>query len=272
MSEDQSMSDHLSKFFDTLDKLTELEIVVSEDLLTILLLYSVPNSFDNFRCAIEARDDLPSPEALKIKLLEEYNARKGQSSEQNHQGANYAKSFGNRSGQQSQETNGNNDSGSSSASNQGHKGGRRNCLITITPKKPGHKAADCRKRISDKKDSTSKAQEEEAYIEMTEAEMTSSKTWCIDSGTTSDMCHDKTLFSELHQTENQRVRLAVDRTTKIEGKGTIRLNISNGHQKRKIRLENVLFVPELKSNLFSVSKATNGGRTITFNETGQRCF
>ena len=33
-------------------------------------------------------------------------------------------------------------------------------------------------------------------------------------------------------------------------------------------MENVLFVPELKTNLFSVSKATNGGRTITFNETG----
>ena len=244
MSEDQSMSDHLSKFFDTLDKLTELEIVVSEDLLTILLLYSVPNSFDNFRCAIEARDDLPSPEALKIKLLEEYNARKGQSSEQDHQGANYAKSFGNRSGQQSQETNGNNDSGSSSASNQGHKGQKKrfNCNYC---KKRGHKAADCRKRISDKKDSASKAQEEDVYIGTLvenhpeeekanfacafSAEMTSSRTWCIDSGATLHMYHDKTLFSELHQTENQRVRLAVDRTTKIEGKGTIRLNISNGH-------------------------------------------
>ncbi|GBN77496.1 hypothetical protein AVEN_264689-1 [Araneus ventricosus] len=53
-----------------------MEIEIANDLLTILLLYSIPESYENFRIAIESRDELPSPETLKIKLIEEANARK----------------------------------------------------------------------------------------------------------------------------------------------------------------------------------------------------
>ena len=37
---------------------------------------SLPASFDNFRCAIESRDELPTPEVLRIKILDEADARK----------------------------------------------------------------------------------------------------------------------------------------------------------------------------------------------------
>ncbi len=40
----------------------------------------MPDSYENFRCAIESRDDLPSPETLKIKLIEERGARKEKTS------------------------------------------------------------------------------------------------------------------------------------------------------------------------------------------------
>lgn len=41
-----------------------------------MFLYSLPPSFENFRCAIESRDDLPSPDILRIKIVEESDARK----------------------------------------------------------------------------------------------------------------------------------------------------------------------------------------------------
>ena len=44
-------------------------------ILAILLLYSLPNSFENFRCAIESHDTLPTPEMLRIKIIEEGDAR-----------------------------------------------------------------------------------------------------------------------------------------------------------------------------------------------------
>lgn len=33
------------------------------------------HSFDNFRCAIESQDELPSPETLRIKIIEEHTQK-----------------------------------------------------------------------------------------------------------------------------------------------------------------------------------------------------
>jgi hypothetical protein len=66
---------HLAKFFDAVDKLSALEVEINGDLLSIMLFYSLPSSFENFRCAIESRDQLPGAEDLKVKILIEADAR-----------------------------------------------------------------------------------------------------------------------------------------------------------------------------------------------------
>lgn len=68
------MRDHMSRFFDAVDKLAAMEVEINGDL-SIMLLYSLSSSFDNFRVAIESRDELPNVEALKVKILEEYDVR-----------------------------------------------------------------------------------------------------------------------------------------------------------------------------------------------------
>ena len=75
MSEGSDVRDHLNDFFDTVDKLGDMNIVINPDQLTIMLLYSLPVSYENFRCAIETRDDLPSPDALCARIIEEIDAR-----------------------------------------------------------------------------------------------------------------------------------------------------------------------------------------------------
>ncbi|KOC59893.1 hypothetical protein WH47_10534, partial [Habropoda laboriosa] len=55
LKESESMNEYLNTFLGIVDKLLEMDIHVSNDLLAILLLYSVPDSYDVFRCAIEAR-------------------------------------------------------------------------------------------------------------------------------------------------------------------------------------------------------------------------
>lgn len=52
-----------------------MEVEINGDLLSIMLLYSLLASFENFRCAIESRDNLPPPEDLKVKILVEADAR-----------------------------------------------------------------------------------------------------------------------------------------------------------------------------------------------------
>ncbi|CAB0006607.1 unnamed protein product, partial [Nesidiocoris tenuis] len=76
MSSNDDVRDHVSSFFETVDKLLDMEIKINDDLLTIMLLYSLPEEFENFRCAIESRDDLPKPETLRTKIIEEADARK----------------------------------------------------------------------------------------------------------------------------------------------------------------------------------------------------
>ena len=57
------IEEHIDKFFNT-DKLEGMHVQINGDPLTIysLLLYSLPSSFENFRCAIESRDRLSTAE------------------------------------------------------------------------------------------------------------------------------------------------------------------------------------------------------------------
>ena len=50
------------------DKLQAMDIDINGDLLTIMLLYSLPNSLEHFHCAIESRDDLQTWNSWKWKL------------------------------------------------------------------------------------------------------------------------------------------------------------------------------------------------------------
>lgn len=52
-------------------KLKEVDFLVQEEILSVLLLLSLPQLFDGFVIALETRDELPSLGMLKIKLQEE---------------------------------------------------------------------------------------------------------------------------------------------------------------------------------------------------------
>ena len=56
-----------------------MNIEINKNLFSIMMLYSLPVSFENFRCAIGTRDELPNAEALKVKILEESQVRKSNS-------------------------------------------------------------------------------------------------------------------------------------------------------------------------------------------------
>lgn len=78
LSDGNDVREHLQKFFETTDELSEMGVDINPDLLSVMLLYSLPPSFENFRCAIESRDELPSPETLRIKITEENDARRNE--------------------------------------------------------------------------------------------------------------------------------------------------------------------------------------------------
>ncbi|KMQ90333.1 transposon ty5-1 protein [Lasius niger] len=70
------------------------------------------------------------------------------------------------------------------------------------------------------------------------------------------MCSEKTKFEEVKTAETQTLNLANNDSTKIKGIGTIKLKTKEGLIGK---LEETLYVPDLRSNLSSVAKITEHG-------------
>lgn len=58
MFEGEDIREQVNNFFDTVDKLAEMNVDINVDLLAIMLLYSLPSCFENFPCAIECAGHL----------------------------------------------------------------------------------------------------------------------------------------------------------------------------------------------------------------------
>ncbi|KRY46237.1 hypothetical protein T03_12930 [Trichinella britovi] len=61
LNDEEKMNDFLREFFNCVDKLKAMDLEIADDLLSILLLYAIPDSYGSFR-AIGSRDELPKPE------------------------------------------------------------------------------------------------------------------------------------------------------------------------------------------------------------------
>jgi len=55
----------INLYFDTVDRLAEMDIEINPDILTMMLLNSLPTGFENFRCAILSRDELSFLDMLR---------------------------------------------------------------------------------------------------------------------------------------------------------------------------------------------------------------
>ena len=67
---------HVKTFTEIVEKLSELGIEIQKELLSIMLLCSLAKDFENFVIAMETRDNIPSLNFLKQKLLEDADRRK----------------------------------------------------------------------------------------------------------------------------------------------------------------------------------------------------
>lgn len=238
--ESNDVRTHLNKFMDTVDKLADMDVTINEDLLSIMMLYSLSSEYENFRVAIESRDILPKPEELKIKIIEESDAR--------HHKDNY------EPGQQQQEEN-----ALFATCKICKRTGRR-----IFQKKTHKVCSDCWKKNIDKKKSNTNKNADSHYAE--ECFLSSTRNnqddWVLDSGCTSHMSHHHEHFKNMKTVSRKLNFASENHSTEILGEG--RITFSDQQQRRRIHLENVLYVPSLSTNLLSVSKMTSHGATVSF--------
>jgi hypothetical protein len=252
MREDDDVREHVAKFMDTVDKLQGMNIEINGDLLSIMLLYRLPSSFDNFRCAIESRDSLRHVENLKVKIVEENDARNQKLDGSSTGGVMFSKHF-------SRDSN--------TSKDNYRKQDEKSSKPKITYKcnycgKRGHKAADCFKK---KREENQKAGlVHEAYF----SGKTNDK-WCLDSGCTSHICNDKELFINSEKAQCQ-LKLASNATTQAIAKGSVNILTSVGNQAKKIELKNTLYASDFRTNLLSIAKIVDKNREVLF--TKNRAF
>lgn len=243
MAESMSMSNHLNNFFDILEKLTEIDIKLQDELLAILILSSLPKSYENFVIAIESRDDLPKVSALKTKLLEEGRRREGDV-EHDPLTSSEAAFF------------------SKQRKKQQRKSFTGKCFKCG---KKGHMASECRtKDAAAKVSGNNKLTSSFAMLNGTNVSSLNKHMWVLDSGSTCHMCCNESFFTSLRE-HRENIELAADNVIQSDGIGEVLITTDQC----KIQLRDVLFVKNLKTNFISLSKATeNNNRVILDKNSG----
>lgn len=235
MTTGEDVRDHINDFMDIVDKLADMDIKVPSELLSIMLLYSLPTNFENFRIAIESRDTLPNPEDLKVKILEEHQARSGYDQSEKSEAYHMKKN--------------------------------RQRLYCKGCRKKGHTIEACwgNKKTLKKESWGTKEKGNESKCNYnvclsTENSDADKNVWCLDSGCSSHMCGDKSIFSTMTP-ETGTLKLASSKyTSRIYGKGRVTINTDN----QGYNFDDTLYVPDISVNLLSVSKITDRGHKVIF--------
>ena len=140
--------------------------------------------------------------------------------------------------------------------------------------KQGHYAVDCPDRllkiqetVEKKEDNTQEADElmmqEVVYLNeqkvkpsLFENKQDMSNLWYLDNGASNHMCGNQAFFKEIDQGITGKVRFGDDSLIDIQGKGSILFLLDGGEKKI---LNNVYYIPKLRSNIISLGQATEVG-------------
>lgn len=128
----------------------------------------------------------------------------------------------------------------------------------------GHYAKQCPNRNKAMQAQESDTDEDAMFISM--KAVLSSDDWFIDSGASSHMTANKDLIIDPVPVQNKSVVVANKSLIKVESCGDVRLQLNMNGRPGKIRLKNVLYVPELCTNLISVGQVIKNGNRVVFNK------
>lgn len=149
-------------------------------------------------------------------------------------------------------------------------------------KKKGHWIRECRKRLANIKkndrSSTSNlpsSSSSSAFICDISSLYTASSDieksqWICDSGASVHMSSERNLFTNLQEVNKPMfVRIANDKLITVAGKGTIEIQVFANYQWQNKTMTDVLYIPELSRNLFSVGAMTD--KNFTYHSYKNHC-
>ncbi|XP_004510950.1 uncharacterized protein [Cicer arietinum] len=93
----------------------------------------------------------------------------------------------------------------------------------------------------------------------TNEEHFSSQLWFLDAGCSNHMTSHKEPLMDIDTSRRSKIRFADDRTLEVEGAGNMVIRRRNG---KTMVIENVLYVPRMKSNLLSIGQLIQKGYQV----------
>lgn len=146
-----------------------------------------------------------------------------------------------------------------------------------TVKKVGHASENCwfrKSKEKEKEKETKRDKESENKSEVNAfvgaSGSLNSKDWYMDTGASKHMCCDKRMFKTMHERQvTKKIKIGDGTLLNVRGVGTVIVYAWNGSIFIKTILSDVLYVPDLKFNLFSVGHVMDKGYQLMTNS--KRC-
>lgn len=255
LKEGESVQKHVKAMTELFNELSVIGAPMEEEDKVVTLLASLPDSFNMLVTALEANAAVPSMEVVTERLIHEdrkANERETASSEKLFLGKKSKKK-----------------------GLQCHGGGkfghiRRYCKEldknkhTKESKPEKHKANS----LQDNMESDSESLELVTQTLTADVGDNNGETSIVDFGATCHMCNNQELMYDFVKLEKLvEVQLGDGKVLKATGRGAVTLfTVPHGGKHKKCKLQNVLLAPNLSYNLLSVSKATEAGYSVSFED------
>lgn len=264
----ESVTNHIKSMTEVFSELAVIGAPMEDEDKVVTLLASLPESYNVLVTALEANAEVPKMEVVTERLLHEERKIQARNSETHRGGEENVMTVRHKFRQQKRIE-------CYNCHNYGHLA--RNCpendnksrIEKEKEKKTKHKA----NKAEAKWHSYNSSSDESAGLIAQHAlsiTRESSNDWIVDSGATCHMCHDKDIFCSYQELEKPvKVTLGDGRQVEALGQGKVTIKVQlNSNKYKRLRLHQVLLVPDLSYNLLSVAKAAEYGKTTVFNHTG----
>ena len=260
MKESMPIEKHLKDMKDITNKLAAIKAPISEEDQVVTLLGSLPDSYSTLVTALEARVDNLTIDFVQQSLINEEQKRRGQK-HVHSEGVSSTDSALAADRQRSRAC---------------YLCGQSGHLQRYCPTKPKHQnpnhgtgrySHNAKQAVE-----TDIEEDDSAFAVGRDANEAAAQSWLVDSGASRHMTPHRNLFSSYTPfTSPEKVGIADGHTVNAVGKGNVQITVRVSRKVTRLStMYDVLHVPDLKTNLFSVRSATEKGVIVQFGHT--RCW